>query len=183
MIVLAALAVVPATSATDGDAHSGMKLAWSLPDGPARTHSDIAFWGDVGVAGNYDGFRVFNKRTHQLYVSYLCRGPQNDVSLWRYRGRLLLFQSVDRPQIDGDTVCGQSAATDTVASDPRGWEGIRIFDLTNPASPVYVHAVRTDCGSHTHTLVPDLANNRLLIYVSSTSRTRRPRARLRTTTR
>jgi hypothetical protein len=32
---------------------------------------------------------------------------------------------------------------------------------------VYLHAVRTDCGSHTHTLIPDTANNRLLIYVSS----------------
>jgi hypothetical protein len=149
------------------DGFSGMRLAWSLPDGPARTHSDIAFWGDVGVAGNYDGFRVFNKRTHQLYVSYLCRGPQNDVSLWRHNGRLLLFMSIDRPQIDGDTVCGQSSATDTVASDPNGWEGLRIFDITNPASPVYLHAVRTDCGSHTHTLIPDLPNNRLLIYVSS----------------
>jgi hypothetical protein len=150
-----------------GDAHVGMKIAWSLPDGPVRTHSDIAFWGAVGVAGNYDGFRVFNKDTHQLYVSYLCRGPQNDVSLWRYHGRLLLFQSVDRPQIDGGTVCSHSAASDTVASDPRGWEGIRIFDITNPASPVYLHGVRTDCGSHTHTLVPDVAHNRLLIYVSS----------------
>ena len=150
-----------------GDAHVGMKIAWSLPDGPVRTHSDIAFWGAVGVAGNYDGFRVFNKDTHQLYVSYLCRGPQNDVSLWRNHGRLLLFQSVDRPQIDGGTVCSHSAASDTVASDPRGWEGIRIFDITNPASPVYLHGVRTDCGSHTHTLVPDVAHNRLLIYVSS----------------
>ena len=123
--------------------------------------------GDTGVAGDYDGFRVFNRQTHQLYVSYRCRGPQNDVSLWRYNGRLLLFMSVDRPQIDGATVCGQDSSTDTVASDPRGWEGIRIFDITNPATPVYLKAVTTDCGSHTHTIVPDLANNRLLLYVSS----------------
>jgi hypothetical protein len=144
-----------------------MRLDWSLPDGVTRTHSDIAFWGDIGVAGDYDGFRVFNPQTHQLYVQYICRGPQNDVSLWRYNGRLLLFQSVDRPQINGATVCGQNSSTDTNASDPNGWEGIRIFDITNPSSPVYLRAVRTDCGSHTHTLVPDLANGRLLIYVSS----------------
>src|SRR5438874_2547201 len=84
LIAFAALAVVPIGTATPGtaspndDARAGMRLGWSLPDGPTRTHSDIAFWGDVGVAGNYDGFRVFNKRTHQLYVSYLCRGPQDD---------------------------------------------------------------------------------------------------------
>jgi hypothetical protein len=160
-------ATSPAAKPDGGDSHAGMRLAWSLADARAPTHSDIAFWGDVGVAGDYDGFRVFNKRTHQPYVTYLCRGPQNDVSLWRYQGRLLLFMSIDRPQIHGDTVCGQNSATDTVASDPNGWEGIRIFDITNPASPVYLHAVRTDCGSHTHTLIPDLPNHRLLIYVSS----------------
>ena len=166
LIGFVALVVVPAGATTTRDARSGMRLNWSIP-GPGPTHSDIAFWGDTGVAGDYDGFRVFNRQTHQLYVSYRCRGPQNDVSLWRYNGRLLLFMSVDRPQIDGATVCGQSSATDTTASDPRGWEGIRIFDITDPATPVYLKAVTTDCGSHTHTIVPDLANNRLLLYVSS----------------
>src|ERR1044072_6917486 len=161
-----ALVAVPAGSTATRDASSGMRLSWSIP-GPGPTHSDIAFWGDVGVAGDYDGFRIFNRETHQLYVSYRCRGPQNDVSLWRYNGRLLLFMSVDRPQIDGATVCGQSSATDTTASDPQGWEGIRIFDITNPASPDYIRAVTTHCGSHTPTIVPDLANNRLLLYVSS----------------
>jgi hypothetical protein len=166
LIGFVALVLAPAGATTSGDAFSGMRLSWSIP-GPGPTHSDIAFWGDVGVAGDYDGFRVFNRQTHQLYVSYRCRGPQNDVSLWRYNGRLLLFMSVDRPQIDGATVCGQDSSTDTVASDPRGWEGIRIFDITNPTSPAYIKAVTTDCGSHTHTIVPDLANNRLLLYVSS----------------
>jgi hypothetical protein len=168
LIAFAALVLAPTAGAGhNGDAHAGMRLDWSLPDGPTRTHSDIAFWGDIGVAGNYDGFRVFNRQTHQLYVSYLCRGPQDDVSLWQYNGRLLLFLSVDRPQINGATTCGQSNSTDTTASDPNGWEGIRIFDITDPGSPVYLHAVRTDCGSHTHTLVPDLGNGRLLLYVSS----------------
>jgi len=174
-LVLAGLVAVgffasslPAGATHNGDQHSpNMRLDWSLPEGPTRTHSDIAFWGDIGVAGNYDGFRVFDKETHQLYVSYLCRGPQDDVSLWRHNGRLLLFLSVDRPQINGATVCGQSSSTDTNAADPLGWEGIRIFDITEPANPVYLHAVRTDCGSHTHTLIPDPPNNRLLLYVSS----------------
>jgi len=167
LLALAALALAPTASSGGGDARAGMRLDWSLPDGPTRTHSDIAFWGDIGVAGNYDGFRVFDRQTHQLYVSYLCRGPQDDVSLWRHNGRLLLFLSVDRPQVNGDTVCGQNSSTDTTASNPAGWEGIRIFDITDPANPVYLHAVRTDCGSHTHTVVPDLANGRLLLYVSS----------------
>ena len=50
---------------------------------------------------------------------------------------------------------------------PACFEGIRIFDLTDPANPVRIASVYTDCGSHTHTVVPDLANTRLLLYISS----------------
>jgi hypothetical protein len=85
----------------------------------------------------------------------------------------LLFQSVDTLQRNGELVCSQNRASDTSACGPVRertlvcFEGIRIFDLTDPAHPVYLKAVYTDCGSHTHTLIPDLPNNRLLIYVSS----------------
>jgi hypothetical protein len=49
-----------------------------------------------------------------------------------------------------------------------GWEGIRIFDVSDPAAPTYVGAVATDCGSHTHTLVPDEDDpSRVLIYAAS----------------
>jgi len=168
LLVLACAAAFLLPGAGLADNSPNMRIDWSLFDTTSgRTHSDIAFWGDIAVSGNYDGFRVINTRTHQLYVSYLCRGPQDDVSLWEHNGRLLLFLSVDRPQRDGDTVCSQNRSSDTNAMDPLGWEGIRIFDLTDPANPVYLRAVRTDCGSHTNTLVPDLANNRLLLYVSS----------------
>jgi hypothetical protein len=171
--VLLLLAVLGALVALQPGAASAsnspnMRLAYSLLDTTSgRTHSDIAFWGNIAVAGNYDGFRVFNTSTQQLIVSKLCRGPQNDVSLWEYNGRLLLFQSIDTPQINGSTVCSQNRSSDTTASDPNGWEGIRIFDLSDTANPVLIHAVRTDCGSHTHTLVPDLANGRVLLYISS----------------
>src|SRR5262245_38890802 len=145
-----------------------MRIDYSLIDTfSGRTHSDIAFWGNIGGSGNYDGFRVFNTDTHQQLVSFLCRGPQNDVSLWQHNGRLLLFLSNDTPQTNGDTVCSQNRASDTSACGTACFEGIRIFDLTNPSAPVLIKAVYTDCGSHTHTLVPDLANNRVLLYVSS----------------
>ena len=65
-------------------------------------------------------------------------------------------------------VCSQNRSSDTTACGTgRCFEGIRIFDLTTRRSPVYLKGVYTDCGSHTHTLVPDLANNRLLLYISS----------------
>ena len=174
LVVLAAIAafVLP-TAGGAVDSHSpNMRMDWTFPEGPTRTHSDIAAWGNIVVAGNYDGFRVFDislSGSNRLLVNYLCRGPQNDVSLWEHNGRLLLFQSIDTPQFQGDTVCSQNRGSDRSAcgNPPDCWEGIRIFDLTDPANPVYIKAVYTDCGSHTHTVVPDLANNRLLLYISS----------------
>ena len=74
---------------------------------------------------------------------------------------------IDTPQTNGDTICSTNRASDTTACGPACFEGIRIFDLANPAQPQFLKGVYTDCGSHTHTLVPDLANNRVLLYVSS----------------
>ena len=176
LFLLALAASVLAVQSASATNSPNMRIDYSLNDTTSgRTHSDIAFWGNIAVAGNYDGFRVFNTDTHQLLVSKLCRGPQNDVSLWQHNGQLLLFQSIDTPQFNGDTVCSENRTSDRGASDPTCspdpthvcFEGIRIFDLTNPASPVLIKGVYTECGSHTHTLVPDLANNRLLLYVSS----------------
>ncbi len=147
-----------------------MRLDWSFPEGPTRTHSDIAMWGDIVVAGNYDGFRVFDisqTGTNRLLANKLCRGPQNDVSLWEHEGRLLMFQSIDTPQTDGETTCSENRSSDTTACGTACFEGIRIFDLSTPSVPVYLKGVYTDCGSHTHTLVPDPPNNRMLIYISS----------------
>jgi WD40 repeat protein len=163
-VVAACVAVEPGAAVNSPN----MRIDYSLIDQTSgRTESDIAFWGNIAVSGNYDGFRVFNTDTHQLLVTYLCRGPQNDVSLWQHNGRLLLFQSIDTPQTNGATVCSQNRTSDTTACGEACFEGIRIFDLTDPTAPVYLKGVYTDCGSHTHTLVPDLANNRLLLYVSS----------------
>jgi len=176
LFLLALAASVLAVQSASATNSPNMRIDYSLNDTTSgRTHSDIAFWGNIAVAGNYDGFHVFNTDTHQLLVSKLCRGPQNDVSLWQHNGQLLLFQSIDTPQFNGDTVCSENRTSDRGASDPTCspdpthvcFEGIRIFDLTNPASPVLIKGVYTECGSHTHTLVPDLANNRLLLYVSS----------------
>ena len=47
------------------------------------------------------------------------------------------------------------------------WEGIKIFDVSDPTAPRYVKAVETACGSHTNTLVP--AGDTDYIYVSSYS--------------
>jgi hypothetical protein len=171
-LVAAVVGVQPASAVNSPN----MRVNYSLLDQVSgRTHSDIAFWGNIGVAGNYDGFRVFNTKTQALITYFPCRGSQGDVSLWNANGRLLLFLSNDTPQANGDTLCSAVRSSDRSAGDPSCspdpvhtcFEGIRIFDLTQPSVPVLIGAVYTDCGSHTHTLVPDLANNRLLLYISS----------------
>jgi hypothetical protein len=156
----------------NGDAHQAMRIDWSFPETPTRTHSDIAMWGNTVVAGNYDGFRIFDisrQGDERLRANFLCRGPQDDVSLWEHDGRMLLFMSIDTPQLDGDTVCSPNNSSDRPAScgPPTCFEGIRIFDITNRQAPQLIRAVYTDCGSHTHTVVPDPPNNRVLLYVSS----------------
>ena len=169
------LATTALPAAADDDTHPGvyipspesqsknMHLLAALP----RTgtiagyrNSDLAFWGDLAFAGHYEGFRIIDVSEPESPVvvsDVSCPGSQHDVSVWEN----LLFLSIDAPRT-GPTC--DSAAT---AGGAPGFEGIRIFDVGNPASPQYVGAVATDCGSHTHTLVPDTANGRVLLYVSS----------------
>jgi hypothetical protein len=52
-----------------------------------------------------------------------------------------------------------------------GFEGLHVFDVNDPSDPDLLASVETECGSHTATGVPDLENNRLLIYNSPSSAT------------
>ena len=120
-------------------------------------NSDLAFWGKYAYAGHYDGFQIVdisNPRKPKQVTDYTCPGSQHDVSVWRN----LLFVSVETPR--------SSPACNSVTQTP-GFEGIRIFDVGNPKAPQLIQSVATDCGSHTHTLVPDTKRDRVLLYVAS----------------
>jgi hypothetical protein len=138
-----------------------VKLLGNLDDGGDVRQSDLAFDGKLAYAGNYAGFRVIDisaPARPRLVADVRCHGPQGDVSV--YRG--LVFQSVDSPQ--SSEACDSATVT---ASTPGMFEGVRIFDASNPAEPTLIRGVQTACGSHTHTLVPDPAKDRVLVYVSS----------------
>ena len=120
-------------------------------------NSDLAFWGKKAYAGHYDGFQIVdisNDRKPRQLVDFACPGSQHDVSVWDD----LLFVSVESPRT--------SAECDSTPQAP-GFEGMRIFDVSNPREPELIAGVPTDCGSHTHTLVPDTRNRRVLLYVAS----------------
>lgn len=130
-------------------------------DGPQAWGTDLAFQGDHVFVGNYDGFSVFDVSdpTRPAAVSrVLCPGEQNDVSV----SGNLLFLSVDSPR--GGPACGSEEGR---RGSDEGWEGIRIFDITDKAHPAFVSAVRTECGSHTHTLVPGKDGDEVYLYISS----------------
>jgi hypothetical protein len=131
-------------------------------EGENSLGTDIAFSGDFAFVGNYDGFTVYNIRNPRrpsIVSQVSCPGAQNDVTV----SGNLLFLSTDARR--SDDTCNSTAATSTTDY----WEGIKVFDVTDPRNPRYVKAVETDCGSHTHTLVPDKAGQVDYLYVSSYS--------------
>jgi hypothetical protein len=164
--VVAALGVAAPTYASHNeDLHSpNMRLIANLPKDDT-TNSDLAFWGNRLFAGNYEGFRIIDitrPSAPRVLSDFKCHGAQSDMGVWGSPSvRQLLFQSIDRDQTKA--TCD---SVDTPANT-SGFEGIRILDVTNARHPRFIKGVPTDCGSHTHTVVPDLANNRVLIYVSS----------------
>jgi hypothetical protein len=132
-------------------------------------NSDLAFWGTRAFAGNYAGFRIFDisdPRNPQLLSEFECFGPQNDPSVYDTTGdgeADVLFLSVDAVLTGPE--CGSGTAADPEA--PDGWEGIRIFDVSDPTAPFQIGAVYQHCGSHTHTQIPDPDNRRVLLLNSS----------------
>jgi hypothetical protein len=123
-------------------------------------NSDIAFKGNFAFAGNYGGFAVYdikNPRKPQLISQVVCPGSQNDISL---AGNLLFLSTDSSRSNDSCDNVPQSG------SIKESWEGVKIFDVSDVRNPRYVKSVETDCGSHTHTLVPGQRNT-MFIYVSS----------------
>ncbi|HYN97250.1 MAG TPA: hypothetical protein VES42_25710 [Pilimelia sp.] len=124
-------------------------------------NTDLAFQGDYAFAGNYNGFAVFDisdPLRPALVSQVLCPGAQNDISVYGD----LLFLSTDSSR-DNES-CTNAPQSATIK---ESWEGIKIFDISDKANPVYVKSVETNCGSHTHTLVPGKDRRSVFVYVSS----------------
>ncbi len=148
-----------------GASSRNLSLLANLPKtGPFESttayNSDLAFWGDYAIQGNYQGFQITDIRDPRAplpVAQVLCPGSQNDVSVWQH----LIITSTDSSR---NTSACEGNVPQT-AQDPASWEGIRIFDWSDPAAPELVTAVETDCGSHTHTILPEA--DRILVYVQS----------------
>ncbi len=146
------------------------------PFNAANTHltsSDIAFWGDLAYVGDYGGFRIFDisKPKPKLVSDARCYGPQGDPSVFDRNkdGRAdTLVLSVDSVLAGPNCGAGPVAKSTTTGRYPDGaWEGLRIFDVSNPATPRQIATVYQDCGSHTNTLLPAPGNQSMYVLNSS----------------
>ena len=126
-------------------------------------NTDMAFSGDLLVAGNYHGFNAYrlgDDGVPQLVSSVVCPGGQGDVSIV---GDLLLMSVQDsRARKD----CGLQGVADDVSEER--FRGLRIFDISDITRPRQVGQVQTCRGSHTHSVVSADAD-RVVVYNSGTS--------------
>ena len=83
----------------------------------------------------------------------------------RTTSRSTTASSSRRPTRAARTTRARATATTDAEPIQSTWEGLKIFDVRNPYNPKYLASVRTDCGSHTHTVLPE--RDRLIIYVQS----------------
>jgi hypothetical protein len=133
------------------------------PVGWDTRNSDIAFWGDRTIQGRYDGFRIVDisaPGNPRELAYFQCVSDQGDVGVWGN----LVFRSVNSGTRTDQCTQFRDAQT-------PGFEGIQIFDVSNLANIRRIASVPLDCGSHTHTVVPDLVRSRVLLY-NSTSEAR-----------
>ena len=128
--------------------------------------SDLAFKNDLLFAGTYQGFgvfRIFRHAPHLKQISFMqCPGGQGDISvLGNY-----VFLSVDSTLV-GDTCSPEdtAAADNATVTSGGAWEGLRIFDVSDPTRPKWLTSIATDCGSHTHTLLP--GKTKSYVYIES----------------
>ena len=133
-------------------------------------NTDMAFAGDVLVAGNYHGFNIYRLGENgvpDLLSSVVCPGGQGDVSIV---GDLLIM-SVE--QTRGRVDCGLEGVSEDAS--PERFRGLRILDISDLTRPVQVGAVQTCRGSHTHSVVsgPHMEgggeDGRIIVYNSGTA--------------
>ncbi|MBT8445457.1 MAG: DUF305 domain-containing protein, partial [Gammaproteobacteria bacterium] len=132
------------------------------------SNTDMAFAGDVMVAGSYHGFNVYrlvDGGMPKLLSSVVCPGGQGDVSIV---GDLLIM-SVE--QTRGRVDCGLQSVSEDVS--PERFQGLRIFDISDLTQPVQVGGVQTCRGSHTHSVVAGPGEDgRIIVFNSGTSAVR-----------
>jgi hypothetical protein len=102
-------------------------------------NSDIAFWGNRAFQGTYEGFRIVDIRSSSRpreIINYAqcspgtTQGNQGDVVVWDD----ILVRSWNSPAAATSTCDGQLVG--------EGFEGLHVFDISNPREPDLVGSVK-----------------------------------------
>src|SRR3954470_12727730 len=156
-----------------GQAQWNMRLVSNNPSPSpfdSSTNSDMAFYRNYVIQGNYDGYQVWDISSPghpTIKKAYFCPASQSDVSVYRN----LLFVSGEGT--GGRLDCTSAGVHDSVSAERL--RGLRIFDITDITNPKYVANVQTCRGSHTHTVVtsPNDPDN-VYVYISGSAPVRSP---------
>lgn len=157
----------PSTSNIRALGHSPQAGSFEVPDGQRTVNSDIAFQGDLAFQGNYDGFRVIDisaPGNPKLVAQPGCNGDQGDIVVHDD----ILVRSWNTKRAEARDCGGQEVAA--------GFEGVHVFDVSDPANPQVVDVdgahlgVELPCGSHTVTAA-GVDDGELIVYsnISSSS--------------
>ena len=149
----------PSTDNMQALGHSPQLATFSVPDGQRVISSDIAFQGDLAYQGNYNGFRVIDisaPGNPKLIAQPECNGDQGDIVVWDD----ILVRSWNTKASE-DRVCGGTIV-------PAGFEGVHVWDISDPANPALLGALELPCGSHTATAA-GVDDGDLIIYSNNSS--------------
>jgi hypothetical protein len=140
--------------------------AFDTARGLTFINSDLAFSNKYVYQGNFAGFTVWdvsNPQAPKTVAVVSCITAQADPSVY---GNLLFISAEGR---GNRTDCAKGGV-----QDPKDhMAGVRIYDVSNPATPRLIKNVQTCKGSHTHTIVPDPRDKGVIyIYVSGNQEAR-----------
>ena len=139
--------------------HDLNEATFAVPDGQRKVSSDLAFQGKFAYQGNYDGFRVIDISSPgnpKLVSTVECNGDQGDIVVWDH----ILVRSWNTKRNE-DRPCAGTVV-------PAGFEGVHVFDISDPRNPTFVTALELPCGSHTAT-VAGVDEGDLIIYSNNSS--------------
>ncbi len=157
-----------------GIAIEGMRLLSTAPKAPPHdstrgltfVNSDLAFRGNLVYQGNFAGFAIWdvsNAAAPRLVSAVDCITAQGDPSIV---GNLLFISAEGAGNRNDCAKGGVTNPADHMA-------GVRIYDVSNPATPRLVKNVQTCKGSHTHTVIPHPTDRGVVyIYVSGSQNAR-----------